>query len=178
MPCKLDVREAILQKAYKEVGGRVAGDAILEVSSIEAGQKMLAQLRGSFRGHVTGYTSTHNSRYDPKYIFLEVSQEYINYEYGKLPKDQQNDPGDNERSEDLFDAQTEDEQSIKSVFTKYVEFKRSLLNQYKDRLANIKNKKKERGITTERLNQLNKEERDYELIIKGNYELKIKGLEQ
>jgi hypothetical protein len=64
------------------------------------------------------------------------------------------------------------------VFTKYVQFKRGQLAEYRRRINNIERLKRQSGIEPAKLVQLNNRERELKLRVNGSYELGIKGIIQ
>jgi hypothetical protein len=113
MACRLDVRKAILDNAFNEMFegrytySRISDDtvringrtdnaqtkALTRKQALEIANQKLAQVKASFNNGVTGYVSSY-SQYDPVTITLNVDPNYIEYEYRKLPLDQQTDPKD------------------------------------------------------------------------------------
>lgn len=62
------------------------------------------------------------------------------------------------------------------IFTKFIQFKRTQLYEYNKRLNKIEAEKRRKGVTAERLKELNKQERELRLQTEGKAELGIKGL--
>lgn len=104
MPCKSDIKQAILDKAFDELTdrrntfSRVSDDTI-QVNGVVDNAKTRAQNREqaraianellertkkSFNGYITGYISE-LSEFDPIKITFTPSQKYIDHEYNSLP---------------------------------------------------------------------------------------------
>ena len=113
MACRLDVKKAILDNAFNEMFegrytySRISDDTVringrkdaAQTKALSRGQALkianqkLAQVKVSFNDGVTGYVSSY-SEYDPVTITLNADPNYVEYEYKKLPLDQQTDPKD------------------------------------------------------------------------------------
>jgi len=111
MACRLDVKKAILDKAFNEmfegrytysrisddtirINGKVdaAGTkALSRTQALNIAKRKLAQVRKSFNNAVTGYV-TNVSDYDPVTITLDVNPNYVEHEYNRLPEEQKTDP--------------------------------------------------------------------------------------
>lgn len=86
-----------------------------------------------------------------------------------------NNTGENTNTEINFFMPAEGEAG---VFTKFLQFKKSLLSEYNKRLNKLGAEKRKKDITIEYLTKLNNLERELKLRIEGNYELGILGLKQ
>ena len=113
MACRLDVKKAILDNAFDEAfEGRytytrmsddtvrinaqvdnVQTKALSRSQAIRIANQKLESIKKSFNNAITGYV-TNISEYDPVTITLNVNPSYVEYEYRKLPLDQQTDPAD------------------------------------------------------------------------------------
>lgn len=113
MACRLDVKKAILDKAFDEafqgrytftrmsddtvrINGQIDAaetKALSRVQAVRIANQKLDSIRKSFNNAITGYVAN-KSEYDPVIITLDVNPAYVEYEYRKLPQDQQTDPAD------------------------------------------------------------------------------------
>lgn len=119
MSCRLDVREAILNKIMgKFVKGRDTFEQLSPgvvsivggVDNTQSKAKKAIQAKAiaeNLARRVADYTDKHvmgwinrTSEYEPYTVTFEVSHAYIEQEYRKLPKEQQTDPADKELSEE------------------------------------------------------------------------------
>jgi len=113
MACRLDVKKAILDNAFDEafqgrytftrmsddtirINGQIDAaetKALSRVQAVRIANQKLDSIRKSFNNAITGYVAN-RSEYDPVAITLDVNPAYVEYEYRKLPQDQQTDPAD------------------------------------------------------------------------------------
>lgn len=141
----------------------------------------------SFNGHVKSYI-TDRSLYDPITVTFKVNPEYVNYEYNKLPIKNNNEVSyspelNSEEERGNVNNNTgpntrnnSDNTIIAGITEKYMQFKRQELEYYKNKLDDIKRKKNIVNITKEALENLNKKQRDLNLMLDGNKELGIVGI--
>jgi len=113
MACRLDVRKAILDKAFNEmfegrytysrvsdetvrINGQIDAaktKALSRSQALKIAKQKLASVKKSFKGTVNGYVSN-VSEYEPVTITLSVNPSYVEHEYRKLPPGEQTDPRD------------------------------------------------------------------------------------
>lgn len=153
----------------------------------------------SFEGQVTGYVNQ-ASPYDPVTVTFRATDAYINWLYSKLPSTQQTDTNfspseegsdnsvEQERAYELHDTDVNTEGIVnfnadinnndvtRGVFAKYLKFKNTQVRELEKRLSEIKRQKKIKGITTERLTQLKKLQKEIETTLEGNFEQGKKGI--
>jgi hypothetical protein len=203
MPCKQDVKQAILNQVMTEaVDGRytfnrVSPDSVIitnkgkaqTAAQAKAIAKSLAdRIDRSFYGHVKG-TIIQVSPYDPVTVQFTVSQSYIDHVYNGLPANQRTEGEVVNKERDYVNTNTGpntyEQLGLFSVdtiavgsFNKYIAFKKGQLTDYRARLNRVQADKKKSGLSVEELNRLNKLERDLKLQIDGSDELNIKGLKQ
>lgn len=83
-----------------------------------------------------------------------------------------------EHTINMFASSVSDQDAAAGIFAKFIQFKKSQLNEYRKRLNKVEAEKKKRDNTTDRLTQLNNLERELKLQIEGSFEFGIKGLKQ
>lgn len=149
---------------------------------------LIKSIYQSFEGQVTGYVNQ-NSPYDPITVTFRVSDAYVNWAYNQLPSEQQTDtnfsPSEEEseaqRAYELHDTGVNTEGIVNfspienadvttGIFAKYIQFKKTQVRELEKRLSEINRQKKIHGISTERLTQLKKLQREIEFILDGNFE--------
>lgn len=156
--------------------------------------ELAARTRRSFNNHVTA-TVEQKSPYDPITVTFKPSQAYIDHLYYNLPKNEQTDkamPEDNffqSEERDQVNSSTgpnshgqimlfSPEDNDRGAYLNFINFKKSQLQEYQNRLHRVQVQKKKKDLTIDELNKLNKEEKALENQIEGSHELKIKGLKQ
>ncbi len=131
MSCRIDIETAILDQVFNEVVEdrntyTREGDNVIVINSkadnsksktsnrqaaYKIAQERLDYIKKSFKGQVTGTISETND-YEPIKIKLFVKPEYIEYEYNKLPEEQQTDPKDYLELEDEGNYTTNEEGDV------------------------------------------------------------------
>ena len=131
MSCRIDIETAILDQVFNEVVEdrntyTREGDNVIVINSkadnsksktsnrqaaYKIAQERLDYIKKSFKGQVTGTISETND-YEPIKIKLFVKPEYIEYEYSKLPEEQQTDSKDYLNLEDEGNYTTNEEGDV------------------------------------------------------------------
>ncbi len=113
MPCKLDIKKAILDKAFQtKVEDRYTYDRLSDdtiqisnsekskaksnASALRIAQNLGKSIEKLFKGQITAFPEQY-SEFDPVTLHLQVSPAYIEYEYNKLPEERRTDPREFER---------------------------------------------------------------------------------
>jgi len=152
-------------------------------------KELVERTKQSFQGQVRG-TINDRSVYDPITVTFSVNPAYTQYEFNKLINPTIGDNtllsaslNDEEERDDVNNntgpnnRDNNNDNIFAGITEKYIQHKTIQLGNYKEQLGIIKGQKKVVGISKERLEALNKKERELKLLISGNEEIGVKGLE-